>query len=1528
MAAAASVQSMASELERILQEVQLNMRSDGDWDSESVKLRVENLRSKTRTLKKYVNNELSEGKLVTKDDSNDKIERVKFIITEPEVIQCSTEMDKAVLHNFYSSPTSISVHSDPQIVRDQLSGTESSLVDSLALKEVNYKQGTPTHGVVRFSLAIDTADYILSEDEDILELGDEDIHTLSTSGSEVDYAVVESSSNPLAVIEEEAAAATDEDQELIPIDDIPLKKQTIDWEPDEPSRRCSVTSIVTTESDSLSEQPVLGSEFISSNMAVKSGSVPLIAITPDDGSDSDVLMSKSFGAGIGAEALTDVEELDSDTGESKHSNILVASVDDGFTDLEFLETSDEDEDDEPSIRPKTPTPLDNIIDFQDTVEESSILKGDDQLNSLVSKVATKSRKEILKVDEKIQSRLTDIEDLDASCDEDILENESDDVDGARYIDEINPGKEMVNIKDNVLRTFAPSPAITPDLSEDEISYNTEVTSTRLRRRTKHLVPVKPASTPHSDIENDSDDQEHEKLVVKKRYRSKSPGKRHGFTGVLTDIEDLEFSGDESPSALLKNEGLPGRLWNAKESRTPEENRFNVALNIPDSNLELHTDVEDFEVGDEFTDNIDQDTDDAESVLVLPLKEIESYYGSVSVVHKTLKSDCNYASKKIDTDTEDDDPVNESNISQPQMTSQEHSTDEDDVAISDTDAKLDLEVKSGHRDMFEVKFIEIEGEARPLVVPPNDDLPFKLESTIRHGGDTEKPVESDLSFHVYEGYKNKNKNKNIKHVQNSGKQSKLLLKASYSDSYIHGGVTDIEDISTESGEETETVVRSLTPEISDLGGTTVKTSEVMKVKKRIKASLFVDDIDDPITETEDLLLDGASKGRRKKPKSKTRLMPTKDLKQSITDVEDLELSDAEHSINIVPNIVPVSLVTPSAQHIDIKTDIEDLDFTEGEDKEDIEKEMKHVKYQSTTPDFMRHMDYNIVSMKEGGGPFSAETRRDVIDRATLITPAIEVSSLSPDIYLPITTDTEDFGSADEEAFMTYSRAETATPLEVGLDIEDHSMSTVHVKHTRKFDVDAPEEALHVKGGGEIHEVFTDVEDLGLSEEESQQRRPEDLICVMDIEDQVCVCVDADNATQDAVCICMGKRQGELSMEWKPTIGSAASHTSSRNATQGTGCIELSSTSSCLPPSCIRADMPSMQVAVPDKQGCQLTEPARSIPVAYSHVVIGQDHEKSLVNIDARFNPLNVIRVSITQTSLGYKTLMNVMRLAFSSHSWSMFYVHNPVMLEIDDNVLQLTTCKQKKVKRSYPRVRTRAWSSNVLLDSKAFTCKHGLQFMPLSSRGRSGSVSKLISQFEKLSLKKEIPWSMLQSLNQQIISVDHSDPSSASDDARYSDKEMNTLQKMKEVSETRETHFKPVVRFVFLKDRSISPRCLDPSPVQNLPAFKTFSNTTDVKTGHQSSLQRGSSYSNTIPQWMLPLTLRNSGFSVQRSQSLNEKILIYEHLTQGKNVGLCRIPGSTRSAILQPKRHLAVKRSQSLPMNPEAGLQNKGNNDVQ
>jgi hypothetical protein len=1388
--AAASVQSMASEIELLLQEVQMNMRSHGDWDSESLKLRVENLRSKTRSLKHFVNNELYEGKFCVGDNRYNEVDDLEFTIPEPQAIPCFPDGGTTRLGNLNSFPKSVYVHSHSQIVRDQFSGTGSSVEDSTSIQEVNYKQGIPTHGVVRFSLTVDSSDYILSEDEDIFDLCEEDIHTLSTSGSEVDYAVVESSSNPLAVIEEEAAAATDEDQELIPIDDIPVKKQNVDWEPDELSRRCSVTS----ESNSLSEHLPVFTDLVITSMAHKRDRLPFVAIPTVDGSDSDAHVTRSLGAAAATDILTNIE-LNSDTGEFKHGNGAVPSVDDGLTDFEFLETSDDD-DDEPSVRPEATISLDNTLYFADGTEERIGFKGSRRSSVILSKVFAESSS-FLNVHRTETESVTDVEDFVASADEDVHGNESDRLGTIEFLDEFTCGRETVDVKDKIARSpeLSSSPAVTPEpLSGAKYAYEKGSLSSRIpsprKKETKLSLPpqLSLASLSDSDVHLSDSDEEQRK---QRHRRIKAPRGRPCSVNAVTNEEDLKMFENEAIKEHLSTDRQLSELVDSgpftssvshelhqeqgtavrsdldniastdgyKSSYLSQEsvsqNKFIVRLSVPESCIDSHTDTEDVEAGDEIRDGGEQNTDGAKSVIAIHLKE----YGTVSVVNKSGTNGVNYTPSYIareastftdlvEFDSERNDEVITLRTDGLHLPVSVDSTAEDVLEASDTYVRSYEKSPDWKKENNEMKFMCVIGEARSVAVTPGkilsmnttsttaesfitivNDMQMSIDNRKTEGKPNLLAVDTDAGtltdveeFQIKPDekipkFRDVSSVKGDSHrVLEAGSEFRGLCYEVQSRVYT----TDIEDLSAVSGDEMKS-------EISDIDGSTVEASEITSIQKKHKYSLLVDDIQEPTTDTEDLKLDCFPSGRRRKAKSKSRFISIKGDKPSITDVENLEVSDTEHSAHHMQ-----ALIIASKQHVDANTDVEDVDMAEEE---------YHKQVTSVTSDFMRH-NYDVVAMKKGDGPFPAETQQ-VLSSRSFGASATKRTSPSPDMYSGITTDTEDVDVADSKAHLSYCHTEIATPVELGL----HFVSTVHPKHAHKINIHLPDKVDHVKEGRDIQEVVTDVEELGIYKEELQHCHPEDHICVVDVEDKVRVCVAAENIIQDMVCICMGKRHEQLMMELKTSSGSATSHTGSWNATkrhEGTDCIlELSSTTSCLSPSCIRADLPSMQVAVPR---CHLTEPVGSTHVACS-CVVSQDTGKNLVNVAASLHPSTAVSVSVICTPLGYRTLMNVMSLTLFVQSWAMLYVNNPVILEINVDKSGITVIRKNKascvlVAKEYVKgikksmVSTHALPGIVQLDANATVSYNSLQFTPLSSRGRSGNVSKLISQFEDLSVHRE------------------------------------------------------------------------------------------------------------------------------------------------------------------------------------------------
>lgn len=430
-----------------------------------------------------------------------------------------------------------------------------------------------------------------------------------------------------------------------------------------------------------------------------------------------------------------------------------------------------------------------------------------------------------------------------------------------------------------------------------------------------------------------------------------------------------------------------------------------------------------------------------------------------------------------------------------------------------------------------------------------------------------------------------------------------------------------DLSTGSGVQTEPDNRQTYTEFPIIDGSIIETSHITRNLRKYNYDFKVCSSPGPDTNTEYLCFHGALSDRHGKSKGDLRLISVKGDKPLITDVKNLEVSESRYSTKHMP-----APIFASGRHDDANTGSEYVGLLEEDT--------------SITHNVVRHVDYNAVaSMKEtDDGPFVADMLQ-VLPITSLAAFVIKVTSSSPDMYSGIETEIVDVESADGGALLGSSYIETSAPVEMGLGIEGHNVSTTHMKSTHGSDMCAPQNMDNVQGCGDICEVVTDVEELGLAEKESPQDQP-------DAEDQVYVCVSSEKETQNAVYICMGKCHGQLSMEWKTSSGSSASKTSSWNATQGhEGMIcllDLSSAAASLPLSCISADLPSKQVAVPYYN----VESVGSNPLVNS---VGT--EQVLIHTATSFHPSTAVSVTVICTPVAYITIMNIM-------SWLLFKNYGP------------------------------------------------------------------------------------------------------------------------------------------------------------------------------------------------------------------------------------------------------------------------------
>ncbi|XP_054258428.1 uncharacterized protein LOC128983229 isoform X2 [Macrosteles quadrilineatus] len=657
-----------------------------------------------------------------------------------------------------------------------------------------------------------------------------------------------------------------------------------------------------------------------------------------------------------------------------------------------------------------------------------------------------------------------------------------------------------------------------DEEERDVLPELEISSVQISEK----VPVKEVV---SESDTDNTNYVHPKHITyapkKRTLLMEVAGALMKETLVSTDVEHFEGSNESDDDAASqisedRTSGTENQFFSIKEKEVSKH-----ALSLPKQDRVVLTDTEDIETEEEFakastskpvikvSTEASTEEDDFE-----PTEN--EYLSAVREMRARAWKDNNYEIHFIEIDGKTrplaitpDLPVVCHSLKLNTLEKPLYVTDMEDLADSDLEtAQNFLPVATVHSDavLTDTEFVEGDEETfRPKSPEPSDDensqpLPEPVREMILMKEDPSgRPVSVVLPL---------------------GNVSPGGLKPPHLE--LEGGISEVEDIATDDDDLTNpSFARDLgpTPDLPEIEGGIIHFSEVMKVQKK-KLKVTGQEVQEPLTDTEDLFLSVSGKRKRTKTKMKLGLEPTPcNIKQDLTDTEDILLSDVE---NRQGNILTV----PSTE-IDPTTDLDDIDISGEEDEHDHQRQM------ALTPDHLRELGDSYITLKEGNGPFSEEAKQSFLSLHKI--PIINTISPSPDIQFLVNTDTEDmFTSADEEGF---SRAETITPYEGAIELEDHS-SVVYMKHTRKFDLDAPEEAIHVKGGIDIHETLTDIEDLGVSEDE--RPKPPDQLFVNDTTDQVCVCLTTKTNYEDSVCVCVNKEHGGLALVWNSKNSTDAKH----------------------------------------------------------------------------------------------------------------------------------------------------------------------------------------------------------------------------------------------------------------------------------------------------------------------------------------------------------------------------------------------------
>lgn len=1424
------------------------------------------------------------------------------------------------------------------------------------------------------------------EDAVIFELVEEDvinddIPAVSSSGSDQDHAVLES--NQLKAIYEEEA--TDEDPEIIPNDDSYYEEAVI------PLVEKHTQEQITGE---LRE------------MAAEESHIPVISITTTD--DVNQVDSTRNRYHPSPEPLTDLEDLDHDT----FSGVLkIDHHDEGsLTDAEVMEASDDEKD--LDFVPNVAVELDDILDYGGTYEELARLgspkskhkKGKFQRSISLSN-PDQSERSLNVFYEK--EGVTDNEDFDATDEEDNAEEDSQSVVEDDDILYKLMDDENVNISDAIIRTPVPSPSVTPEPGQRRQQKSSKKSKSASKKKSNYNLLSPRSLSPHlSDITDteivysDSEEEYSKERPMSPQERRRLR-KDHNKSKQKVQQTSNNQEGRKSPKLEISSvriiEKIPGK-GSISESDTdhaylaPRKHvlyapkKKTLLMEVAGALMKdtfVSTDVEQFEASNESDDdNASQVSDSYCNVYD------DGQCGSVE--EKEIKKNALWLPKQDRialTDTED---IETDDESIPTNILKGDSTDEDEFEVTDSEyvaAVKELRARAWKESNYAIQFIEVDGKARPLAITP--DLPQTSTSSLlllppqvnvyttdteelEEDTDIDKPM-AFLNIHMpkhdggitdtedMEGDEELFRPKSPEPSDDENSQvlpeptrEMILMKEDPSGRPVSvvlplgnvvpgglkpphaefdGGISEVEDMMTD---DDDILVPSTqepcpTPDLSDFEGGIIHSSEAIKVQKK-KLKVLGDGLPEPLTDTEDLFFSACGKKRRSKVKSKVGLeVKSTHLKPDLTDTEDIIFSDAE-------NHHKSNLAIPQAQDTEPVTDLDDVDVSGEEENQDFQRST------AVTPDYMRELGGDsYTQLKEGSGPFSDEARQRFLSLNNI--PVIKRLSPTPDIQFNMNTDSEDMiTSADEDGF---SRAETMTPYDTGLELEDPS-SVVYMKHTRKFDLDAPEEAMHIKGAQEIHDTYTDVEDLGVSEDE--RPKPPEQLFVNDTVNQVCVCLNSEVEDEDSVCVCVSKEHGGLSLVWNSK--------NSTDAKQHRGIISVQLTSHKHPllvqrftRSLIsREDWAPFYIKNPcvidsSTKSSKLLKTRTSFTVKNNKYLLIEDHVDSnylsfYLYTESVSKPSVVkvvFKLSIGLTSLGFATKVVIcQRNAFPSNIASLvvyFFKTLPMPVELfetkyfhynstksvcdkNTNDLPIVTEVVRKTKR---KVQNRAWSGSDILDTQVEEFE--------VSKPKSVSVSKLISRFEYLSSsstdedgsEKYIPFETTESLvvkkdeetNSETVLEKEKDilNHEASIYSNVVDLPLSEQEQVKFSCSTKPNNaFKPIIPIIPLKDRSVSPCRLDPASIRDSPAFKalvqrahgvveTLAHTSDTKTTEDPNKVLTSPYR--LKKTFEYLTKSSGHRSHAANLDLTEKIQAFETLSGSQRL--------RRNLILKRNSETEIKR---------------------
>lgn len=286
-----------------------------------------------------------------------------------------------------------------------------------------------------------------------------------------------------------------------------------------------------------------------------------------------------------------------------------------------------------------------------------------------------------------------------------------------------------------------------------------------------------------------------------------------------------------------------------------------------------------------------------------------------------------------------------------------------------------------------------------------------------------------------------------------------------------GLTDIEDFD-DSGDEIddESLNFKEMDKIPDLDGGYVESSDHAVVKE---SSLRTAVTPEPKTDTEDIFMKKQSgsecrrrrtKTKHNKPAGKSLFLDTKfyvdeGAGSAHTDVEDLNVEDDDVILkdkSVKQRRATIECPSRKFSNGEVKTDVEYFSDDGNIDKRDV-----------ATP------DNNVLELIDACTmTFETDNIDDVLKLLSI--PQIRRTSATPRGSSASYTDVEQILIDTDNEEVSYSRAQTATPHEIHMQLDELGVSEIHDVHSRAFDLN--QEYLEIKGNQGTTDAHTDIEFL--------------------------------------------------------------------------------------------------------------------------------------------------------------------------------------------------------------------------------------------------------------------------------------------------------------------------------------------------------------------------------------------------------------------------------------------------------------------